>query len=339
MPEISVLMSVYNGEEFINESINSILNQTYKDFEFIIVNDGSTDRTQEIIESYDDNRIRLFNFEKNQGVGSALNFGLSKVRGKYVAKADSDDIFISTRLEEQKKFLDENDDIAVVGGLIEYFPHNKEVEESSRYKSFKSLIEVNKNKIINPKDIREKIYWYCCMNHTIMMIRTNVINKIGYIDIPMGTDYNLFYQLNKLGYKMAKINKVLAKMRISKTSITAKNKDYYYKQSLFSIKQEEINNLFKENNQVYIWGAGSMGKNLFYVLTANNLNIKGFIDNNKEKAKKRIERKEIYGPEIINRKGIKNIKIIIASQPGKFEIVKYLRGKGYKHLQDFLVYS
>ena len=104
MPEITALMSVYNGEEFIAETIESILNQTYPDFEFVIVNDGSTDRTKEIIESFKDDRIKLFNLDGNRGVGPALNYGLSKVKNKYVVKVDADDISVPTRFEEQKIF-------------------------------------------------------------------------------------------------------------------------------------------------------------------------------------------------------------------------------------------
>ena len=121
MPEISVLMSVYNGEKYIQEAINSILNQTYQNFELIIVNDGSVDKTREIIEAYKEPRIVLFNLEENRGVGSALQFGLQKTQGKYIAKADADDIFHPTRLEKQKKFLDDNPDIALVEALLSTF--------------------------------------------------------------------------------------------------------------------------------------------------------------------------------------------------------------------------
>lgn len=102
IPEISVLMSVYNGEKYIQEAIDSILNQTYSDFELIIINDGSTDQTREIIESYQDERIKLFNFKKNKGVGAVLKFGLTQVNGRYIAKADADDINHPERLLKQK---------------------------------------------------------------------------------------------------------------------------------------------------------------------------------------------------------------------------------------------
>lgn len=339
MPDISVLMSVYNGEEFINESIDSILNQTYQDFEFIIVNDGSTDRTRDIIESYDDERIKLYNFEANQGVGPALNYGLSKARGKYIAKADADDIFISSRLEEQKDYLDKNNDVALVGGLIEFFPHNENVKLSNRYKIFKSIKEINKNRNLQAEDIAEKLYWYCCMNHTTIMGYKKIIEEVGYINLAMGTDYNLFYKLNKKGYKMVNLNKVFAKMRVTNTSITAQNREFYYRKSLFLIKKEEIYKLFGQSNGVYIWGAGSMGRNLLYALRENNLAVKGFIDRDNKKVGNKIKGKEIFSSDIIRRNVSENKKIIVASQPGKFDIANYLDDKGFIHLRDYLVYS
>ncbi|HPT77110.1 MAG TPA: glycosyltransferase family 2 protein [Defluviitaleaceae bacterium] len=81
MVEISALMSVYNGEKYVATTIDTILNQTFQDFELIIVNDGSNDKTQEILESYKDPRIKLYNFSENKGVGAALQFGLKKTQG------------------------------------------------------------------------------------------------------------------------------------------------------------------------------------------------------------------------------------------------------------------
>ena len=83
MPEITALMSVYNGEEFVAETIESVLTQTYSNFEFIIVNDGSTDSTRKSLKALVTKGIRLFNLTRNQGVGPALQFGLSKVQGVY----------------------------------------------------------------------------------------------------------------------------------------------------------------------------------------------------------------------------------------------------------------
>lgn len=96
-PTISVVISVYNGEKYLSEAIESVLNQTYKDFEFIIINDGSTDNSLEIIKKYQnqDERIVLISRE-NKGLVSSLNEGIEKAKGKYIARMDADDICLST---------------------------------------------------------------------------------------------------------------------------------------------------------------------------------------------------------------------------------------------------
>jgi len=341
MQELSALMSVYNGEEFISEAIESILAQTYSNFEFIIVNDGSTDKTREIIEGFKDNRIKLFNLETNRGVGRALSFGLSKVQGKYMVKVDADDISLPTRFEEQKEYLDTHPDISVVGSFVDFFPHNERVKNSARYKTFKTVIHKELNSLVDWKAIKERMYWYCAITHPTIMGKTDVIKKVGYEDYPMGTDYNLFYKLNKLGYKMANIPKVLVKMRVSDFSITAIKNEIFFRESVFKIKKEEIAGLLDNSEYIYIWGAGSMGQNLFYALKNYGFafKIKGFIDSDQSKHGKNVLGKEIYPPQIlVQDNDKKKVKVLVASQPGKFEIVDFLERMGYKHLEDYLVY-
>ena len=115
-PLISVVMSVYNGEKYLSEAIESILKQTYKDFEFIIVNDGSTDSSLEIIREYQkqDNRIKIID-QENTGLAKALNNGIKITQGKYIARMDADDISLPERLEIQVQFLNENKTIGLVG--------------------------------------------------------------------------------------------------------------------------------------------------------------------------------------------------------------------------------
>src|SRR5215472_18447331 len=104
MPRVSVAMSVYNCEQYLPASIDSILTQTFEDFEFIIVDDGSTDRSAEIIKSYGDSRI-VFLQQSNQGVASALNHALRFALGEYVARQDADDISLPERFSKEVAFL------------------------------------------------------------------------------------------------------------------------------------------------------------------------------------------------------------------------------------------
>jgi len=114
-PEVTVLMSVYNGEKYLREAIDSILNQTFTDFEFLIVNDGSTDRTAEILRSYDDPRIIIINNEKNIGLTKSLNIGLRMAKGEYIARMDADDVSMPERLQKQIELLNQKKNTGLVG--------------------------------------------------------------------------------------------------------------------------------------------------------------------------------------------------------------------------------
>jgi len=118
-PVVSVVMLTYKRADLVSNAINSILNQTYKDFEFIILNDGSPDNTDEVIAKYKDNRIRYYKNSKNMGIAYSRNKVTKLARGKYIMIMDDDDISLSTRMEKQVKFLEQNPNIDVVAGQIE----------------------------------------------------------------------------------------------------------------------------------------------------------------------------------------------------------------------------
>lgn len=123
MPKVTVLMPVYNGEKYLREAIESILKQTFKDFEFLIINDGSTDKTSEIINSFSDPRIILAPNEKNQGLIFSLNKGLDLAQGEYIARMDADDISLPERLEKQINFMDANPEVVVGGTWVKNIGH------------------------------------------------------------------------------------------------------------------------------------------------------------------------------------------------------------------------
>ena len=114
-------MPAYNAEKYIAESIESILSQTFTDFEFIIINDASTDSTKEIIESFQDSRIILINNEQNLGVAKSLNIGIATAKGKYIARMDADDISLPERFQTQFNFMEKNPDIDICGSWARMF--------------------------------------------------------------------------------------------------------------------------------------------------------------------------------------------------------------------------
>jgi len=168
-PKISVLMPVYNSEKYLKEAIESILNQTFSDFEFLIINDGSTDQSVNIIESYGDSRIRLIHNEQNQGLISTLNKGIDLSQGKYIERMDSDDISLPARLEKQFKLMEENEDIGICGTLFQSFGNHNYIPN-------------------HPEDselIKAHLVFGCYIGHPTVMIRKSIFKK-----------YNLRYDNN-----------------------------------------------------------------------------------------------------------------------------------------------
>lgn len=167
-PFISVVLPVFNREQYIGETIESIITQTYNNFELIIVNDGSTDRTRKIIESYGDLRIKLINHERRKGVAAARNTGYSASRGKYIAISDSDDINLPNRLEKQVAFLEKYLEIDVVTCWIKEFDE-KGIKDEIKFDTVNE--EIRSNLIFNPgvpafmMFRKERMIEYNCLYH------------------------------------------------------------------------------------------------------------------------------------------------------------------------------
>lgn len=145
-PKISVVMSVYNDETFLEDSIKSILEQTFSDFEFIIINDCSTDTSYDIISRFQDERIKILENEHNIGLTRSLNIAIKVAKGEYIARQDADDISLPNRFEKQIFYLDNNPEIALLGTSIHRINGNghilREVKSVNK-PSFKDFLESN----------------------------------------------------------------------------------------------------------------------------------------------------------------------------------------------------
>lgn len=221
MPKLSVVMPVYNTEEkFLKEAIESILNQTFKDFEFIIINDCSTNNTQEVILSYKDERIVYLKNEKNLGVSASANIGLNRAKGKYIARMDSDDIAENNRFEIQYNFLEENPKYQLCATRIT----KSKGKASSRTMNFEYL----KTKIL--------LRGNCIVQPTVMFNREFFINNALYYkeDLLYAEDLELWVRLSLVG-KFVIIPEKLLYYRIhpEQANNVYSNKHYEYMKKQF----------------------------------------------------------------------------------------------------------
>lgn len=187
MPLISVVMPVFNGEKYLAEAINSILSQTFTDFEFIIVNDGSTDNSENVILSYSDKRIKYLK-QDNSGVGAALRYGCSFVRGKYIARMDADDISFPTRFATQLKYLESHPNVVLVSTAVYY------IDEAG--------VQLGRSfPFTNPKVIKEvlKFSGSPICHPAVLMRAESYMRTEGYCDLQPLEDYYLWLQLSRIG--------------------------------------------------------------------------------------------------------------------------------------------
>ena len=203
-PKITVLMPVYNGEAYLSEAVDSILNQTFTDFEFLIINDGSTDRTKQILESYTDYRICLVH-QKNIGLIKSLNKGILLSKGELIARMDADDISEHNRLQMQFEFMASNPEVAVCGSWAKIFG---EVENLWKYP-------------LNHDEICCKQLFSSSIVHPSVIMRRSVLlnSNLFYEENAFwAEDYDLWVRISK-DHKLANIDKVLLHHRIHNSNI------------------------------------------------------------------------------------------------------------------------
>ena len=205
-PLVSVVMSVYNGERYVAFAIESILRQTFSDFELLIIDDGSTDESVALIQGFRDSRIRLVRNGKNLGLVASLNRGLEIARGAYVARMDADDISMPERLQRQVDFMEANPEVDICGSWLEAF--------DGRVKStwFSPL---------NDQEIKANLIFESVVYHPTVIMRHTVFSDLAARydeDYPYAQDYELWCRLSR-SCRFANIGEVLLRYRLHEHSI------------------------------------------------------------------------------------------------------------------------
>ncbi len=201
-PLVSVVLSTYNDEKYIKATIESVLNQTYNNFEFIIWNDGSLDSTEEIVKSFEDERIRYF-YHENTGLGTALSFACNEAKGKYIARIDGDDICLPYRFEKEVTFLESHPEVVLVSSSVFYIDGNGDIVGRSYPWTWNRNIKCRLN-IVHPTTMfRRDIYEKTC----------------GYQDLKSAQDRILWSKMAKYG-KFSIIGEPLLYYRLIHNSLS-----------------------------------------------------------------------------------------------------------------------
>jgi glycosyltransferase involved in cell wall biosynthesis len=206
-PLISVVMPVYNGEKHLDEAICSILNQTYSNFEFIIINDGSTDNSESIILSFKDSRIKYIKNEFNLKLIETLNLGIEQSKGKYIARMDADDISHPQRFEKQVSFFESNSEYGLLGTSVNLMKNGK--EEPLVYH-------------LDHDSLKFALAFYCPFIHPSVMFRKECLDQLEIVydkRFLHSEDYELWTRLVKIT-KIANLSECLLNYRIHDEQIS-----------------------------------------------------------------------------------------------------------------------
>jgi len=200
-PPVTVLMPVYNGSQYLTDAIESILTQSFDNFEFLIIDDASEDDSRDIVRSYGDPRMKLIENHSNLGQTRTLNGGIDIARGKYIARLDQDDIALPRRLEKQIAFLDSNPDVALLGTGVQVIDENG-------YPMYRVLFPTKHREIINDFPLRNPFA------HSSVMCRVDALKDAGGYDTDFSyaQDMALWLQISK-EKKLANLRDILVKIR------------------------------------------------------------------------------------------------------------------------------
>ena len=212
-PRVTVFVPVYDRERYVGDAIESVLAQTYSDFELLLVDDGSTDRSVEVMRAYADPRIRIVENGANLGIPRTRNRGLELARGEYIALLDSDDRMLPRRLERQVAFLDQHADFAQVGAWC------RMMDDAGR------PLRRIKRQPVSAEDCRAQLLFRCCLSNRTILGRTALLLELGYRnDYPRCQDYDLHVRLSEK-HSMGNLPRVLVLGRIHEGQITVQTSD------------------------------------------------------------------------------------------------------------------
>ena len=252
-PLVSVVIPVHNGEKYIKESIDSCLEQTYKNIEIIVVDDKSEDRTLEILKGYGD-KIKVIPIEKQNGLGNVINIGIRKAQGKYIARMDADDIMYPTRIEKQIEYLESNPNCVAIGGQIDIIDGNSNITGHREY-------------AIEDKDIKKNTFLFMPFAHPAVTLRKSVVEEIGLYPENMWKveDVKFFLILSTKG-EFHNLGDTVLKYRMTfKTESQSKMLDHFKKTNdirKWAIKELNIKPTFRE---YFIWNIQKVGVHILSI--------------------------------------------------------------------------
>ncbi|MCG8334401.1 MAG: glycosyltransferase [Proteobacteria bacterium] len=290
---ISVLLPLYNAEAYLEQCLESILNQTYTQFEVIAVNDGSSDSSSAILSRFSqtDARIKPLHLPKNKGIVAALNAGLSICRGKWVARMDADDLMHPQRLEQQLIGLHSNPGIDILGSRIKLFRYDGELTPGQlRYRDWS-------NGLLTDAEIKSNMFAESPIMHPTFFLRLETFKYLGgYLENPWAEDYDILLRAYVKGMRFGKLPDILVDkgdhpQRLARTDDRCKRPAMFAAKAHYFV---QVPRLRQNKSKIMIMGTGSAGRMTYQALKSEGFEIDGFVDNKGSGGDRRVCGKTVF---------------------------------------------
>ena len=273
VPSVSVLLPCYNAEKTLVSTLESLSSQTCSDFEVVVVDDGSTDGSLDILQTWarKDSRFRVIS-NPHGGVIQAANAGLKACRAPHIARMDADDIAHPKRLALQIAYLEDHPEVSVVGSLVKAFP---EADVREGYRIYIHWL----NSLVTNQEIRREMFVESPLANPSVMMRKSWLEKIGaYQEHGWPEDYDLWLRMYQAGAVFGKVSQVLLYWRDHPERITRTDRRYSVENFLRAKAHYLSIGPLSGRDAVIIWGAGMMGRRLGKQLQMKNTPLVAFVD-------------------------------------------------------------
>lgn len=331
VPPLSVLLPVRNGEGMIRNALNSLSRQTFPDFEVLVVDDGSTDGTGEILrsEARSDSRIRVFTRE-HRGIVPSLEFARAHARGAYLARMDADDGAFADRFQRQMEFISSDRRIVLCGAGVAYFPREVVREGALRYEKWV-------NGLTTHDAVSRDLFVECPIPHPTFLFRADVAELVGgYRDRGWPEDYDLVLRLWEGGGRFGKVPEVLLRWREGEGRLSRVHEAYSPDAFRRCKVHFLLRTLLRTGRGVVVWGAGRVGKAFARELKAQGGVLRAFVDPDPRKLGQ-----EIHGVQVLRSEQALAMADVfsvaaVAKIGGRSEIRQTLTEAGRAEMRDFV---
>ncbi|MEP1032226.1 glycosyltransferase [Ekhidna sp.] len=325
-PLVSIILPFYNAP-YLKEAIESILSQTYPNFELILVDNGSTDQSKETAESFINHPNVILINESEKGVVHAANKGIELASGEFIARMDADDISYKDRLESQVQMFNDDPSVGVVSGLISYLGNSKNegfIHYVDWLNSIKTADEINLNQFVE----------FPLANPTLMFRREIFARYGGFRDGDFPEDYEFFLRLQSSQIKMTKVDETVLSWRDTETRLT-RTDPRYSQDAFFRLKAKYLAKWLALNNPfhpyIFLWGAGRRARRRSDYLLSEGIKVIKYID--LKDNDKVMHYKSIPDPSDAF------IVSYVGSRGARTEIRSFLNGKGFNEGNNYIIAS